>query len=261
MVYMSLNRVQVACILMLAALFIVPSLAFPANADGCYIAPLLFDDTTVGWVKLDVSGDNYFLEVEIEDFSEPGKYKILLFKDYYSEYIAGTIEIDEDGDAEAKFKIPYIDPDFQVILRKEEVPEVRSGDWVECEKTEKRISIKVSPSTLNLKSKGNWMTVKLFISPEDEPTEFKVMVNDDEINGFSLKETGNHFTLKISREEAKEHCVEGENIISVSFKKGDETVEVTATIRVIHGENQKGQTLHLNQNKVKSNNGKAKGKN
>ena len=62
---MILNRVQAASVLILATLFIVPSLAFPANADVCYRAELFYEESAIGWAKLIVSDGKQFLKVEI----------------------------------------------------------------------------------------------------------------------------------------------------------------------------------------------------
>jgi hypothetical protein len=257
---MILNRVQAASVLILATLFIVPSLAFPAYADVCYRAELFYEESAIGWAKLIVSDGKQFLKVEIEDFSEPGVYEVLLFKDYNGDYVAGNIEINEEGDAEDKFEIPYMNPDFQVIIKKEET-EIRSGDWVECEKPKDHLSVKVSPSTLNLKSKGKWVIVKVGIQPETNPNDYKMILNGEEIPVYSVKETGNHITLKFSREDVQKYCAEGENIITISFKIGDNTIELTDSIRVIHGENMNTAQIQKGQNGDKAYKGKAKGKN
>ena len=257
---MSLNRVQAASVLILATLFVVPSFAFPANADVCYRAELFYEESTIGWAKLKVSDGKQFLKVEVEDFSEPGTYEVLLLKDYNGDFVAGNIEINEDGDGEDKFEIPYKDPEFQVIIKKGET-EISSGDWVECEKPKDPLVVKVSPSTLNLKSKGKWVIVKVGIQPETTPNDFKMIINDEEIPVYSVKETGNHFTLKFSREDVQKHCTEGENIITVFFKIGDDTIELTDCIRAIHGENMNTAQIQKGQNGDKANNGKAKGKN
>jgi hypothetical protein len=45
--------------------------------------------------------NEYFLEVEINELVYPGVYEVHLFKDYYSNFVAGTIEIDDEGNGKA----------------------------------------------------------------------------------------------------------------------------------------------------------------
>ena len=88
-----------------------------------------------------------------------------------------------------------------------------------------------------------------------------MIINGEEIPVYSVKETGNHITLKFSREEIQKQCVEGENIITISFKIGDDTIELTDSIRAIHGENMNTAQIQKGQNGDKAYKGKAKGKN
>ncbi len=260
MVKMMINKVQAASILMMMALFTVPSLALPGGTENtCYRAELFYEDTSYGEVRLMVSDSASILEVEIEELNITGIYEVQLFKDYYSDFVAGEIEIDEDLKTEATFEIPYRDPDFHVIV-KNGLVELRSGEWVECEKPAESVTVKVSPSTLNLKSMGNWVTVKIRVQADSLPTDFKLIVDGESLTPVSALETGDHYTLKFSRKALQSLCEEGENAITVSFKIGDDVIELTDTIKVINEGNHETSSTHEEKNQVKSNNGKAKGK-
>jgi hypothetical protein len=254
---MMINKVQAASIVMLMALFTVPSLAIPGNSQPrCYQADLILDDTVYGHAKLWVSGNANFLEIEIEDFPYSGTYEIKLFKDYYSDFVAGDLEI-EDGDGEDKYKIPYQDPDFKVLIYSEDY-ELVSGDWIECEIPEKNLKVKISPQTLNLKSKGKWVTVKVTVPTDPEPTDFELWVGEDgPIPSSWTKVAPGHVMIKFSRVELQELCEEGSVEVTLTFKIGEETIELSDVIRVIHGGNQEPTQTHQANNKVKSNNGKA----
>jgi len=275
---MMVNRLQAATVLMLTALFTVPSLAFPGESQPrCYQAELLYEDTRYGLVKFWVSGDASFLEIEIEGFGHPGLYDVELFMDYYSDFVAGEIDIDDDGDGEEKYKIPFRDPDFLVRVTDGEHTLV-SGEWVECEIPEKPVEVKVSPQTLNLKSQGKWVTVKVTVSTTPEPTDFELRVGDsDPLTPSSVKVAPGHVMLKFSRSGLAELCEEGSTEVTISFKIGDDTVELSDVIRVINEGNQEAASTQQqnkkqpksqgagsaqqNNNKAKKNNGKAKGKN
>jgi len=139
------NRLQAASVLMLAALFTVPSLAFPSESQPrCYQVELFYEDTSYGLASLWVSGAASFLEIEIEGLGHPGLYDVMLFMDYYSDFVAGEIEIDDDGDGEERYKIPFRDPKFTVRVTDGDYTLV-SGEWVECETPEKPVEVKVSP--------------------------------------------------------------------------------------------------------------------
>ena len=122
---------------------------------------------------------------------------------------------------------------------------------------------KISPSTLNLESNGNWVTVKiLYPVGDNEPSDFKMYVDGDFIEPTSVKISPQHITLKFSRAELQEICDEGEVRVNLSFKIGDQTIELSDTIRVIKkGNNHEATSTLGNSEKTKSNNGKAKGKN
>jgi hypothetical protein len=269
-----INRLQAASVLMLAALVTVPSLAFPGDSQTrCYQAELFYEDTSYGLASLWVSGAASFLEIEIEGFGHPGPYDVELFMDYYSDLVAGEIKIDGDGDGEEKYKIPFRDPEFTVRVTDGEYTLV-SGEWVECEVPEKPVDVKVSPQTLNLKSMGKWVTVKVTVPTDPEPTDFELTVGDGEpLTPSSVKVAPGHVTLKFSRAGLAEICEQGSTEVTIWFKIGDETVELTDVIKVINEGNQESASAHQHnnnqgaasaqqsKNKAKTNNGKAKGKN
>ncbi|MFC1803944.1 hypothetical protein ACFL0D_08280 [Thermoproteota archaeon] len=260
---MKLNRIQLASVLTLFMLFTAPSLAFPGDLEpSCYQAELFYDGLDYGKVKLMVSSNENLLEVEVEEFMHPGKYSVQLFKDYYSDFVAGMIEINEDGNGKAVFEIPFHSPDFTVNVENGEYV-LASGEWIECEKTVKSVEVKVSPSTLNLKSMGKWVTVKITIPTDDPmPSDFKMYTNGDPIEPESIKISKDHVILKFSRADLQEMCDEGEVEVKLSFKMGDQTIELSDTIRVINKGNKHEETsTRGNSEKTKSNNGKAKGKN
>ena len=269
---MKLNHIQVAGVLMLSALFAVPSLAFPGEfTPSCYQTDLVYNDVVYGKAKFTVSSQNeYFLEVEIEGFIQEGEYTVWLIKDYSNDYEAGTIDIDSNGDGDAVFQIPYYNPDFTMIIKKiveDDEHTLVSGDWVKCEYSDKPEDAKISPSTLNLKSNGNWVTVKILYPVGDsEPTDFKMYVDGEPIDSTSKKISPNHITLKFSRAKLQELCEPGDNTISISFTLGDESIELSDTIKVINnGQNQEQVQASSNGNngkpKTMKNNVKAKGKN
>ncbi|TFH13819.1 hypothetical protein E4H04_11330 [Candidatus Bathyarchaeota archaeon] len=258
---MMLKRVQAACVLLLFALFVVPSFAFPDGVNPrCYSAELFYEDTSYGMVKLLVSGDESRIMVEIEDFIESGEFEVLLFKDYYSSFVVGSLEIDEDIRGEATFTLPYRDPDFQVIVKKG-VIELRSGEWAECEKPDKSVRVKVSPSALNLKSMGKWVTVNIRIQSDSEPKDYTMIINGGSLDPYSVKVNGDHVSLKFSREDIQSLCVAGKNMVTISFKIGDETVTLTDIIKVIHERNHEAASPQQEGGKGKMNNSKTKGKN
>ena len=253
-----LKKAQIASVVMLIALFTVPILAQPWDPEsGCYRAELYYEDTAYGIARLVVDDGESTLEIKIDDFIEAGTYEVLLFKDYYSNYVAGYIEIGEEMDGKATFSIPYMDPDFQVIIKKDSI-ELTSGDWIECVKPSKSLTIKVSPSTLNLKSNGKWITVKLWIQSADEPSDFSLSVNGETIEPATVKVQDGHVTLKFSREELQEICDEGDNLVTLSFKMGDETIELSDLIHANHKDDAEESTTNQSQGTPKSNNGKAK---
>ncbi len=91
-------------------------------------------------------------------------------------------------------------------------------------------------------------------------------LDGDYIEPTSVKINPKHITLKFSRAELQELCVPGDNTVSISFTLGDESVELSDTIKVINnGQNQEQVQTSSNGNngkpKTKTNNGKAKGKN
>jgi hypothetical protein len=261
--HVKLNRIQAAGILTLFMLFTVPSIAFSGDAGpSCYYAELLYDDIAYGRVRLMVSNSGNILEVEIEEFPHTGEYTVEIFKDLYTNIlVVGTIEIDAEGNGKAIFEIPYHSPDLIVYVRKGEI-ELTSSEWVECEKPAKPIGVKVSPSSLNLKSNGRWVNVKITISIDDtEPSEFKMKINNGVLDPYSVKVSRSHIILKFSRAELQEICEEGEEVI-LSFKVGDQTIELSDTIKVINpGKNVGATSAQGNSNKSKNKNGHGKGKN
>ena len=258
---MMFNKYQLASLLIVVALFTVPSLALPGSYESsCYRAELYYEGKLYGMTRLVVGGGESLLEIEIEDFIISGEYEVLLFKDYYSNFVAGYIEIDEDMDGKAIFNIPYIDPDFQVIIEKDNI-ELTTGDWIECEKPSKSFTMKVSPSTLNLKSNGNWVTVKIWIDSTNEVSEFTLNLNGETLEPETVKVQDGHIILKFSRKELQELCEEGLNQVTLSFKIGDETIELSNLISAIHEEDVETYINNQGKGKAKSNNGKAKGKN
>jgi hypothetical protein len=260
---MKLSRIQAASILTLFMLFTVPSLAFSGDSKpSCYQAELLYDDIVYGKVKLIVSGNLNILEVEIEEFIHIGEFTVEIFKDYYSNFVAGTLEVDSDGNGRAVFEIPFHSPDFTVHVRRGENV-LTSGEWVECEKLVLPMKVKVSPQSLNLKSMGKWVTVKITFPVGDlVPSDFKMTVNGYTIDSYSAKISKNHIILKFSRAELQEICEEGEEDVILSFKIGDQTIELSDTIKVINkGKNIEETSVRGNSKKTKSNNGKAQGKN
>lgn len=254
---MMLNRLQAASIMTLMALITVPSLALPWGPDLCYQADLLHGKECYGKVKLMVSGDESLLEVEIEGLMEAGEYEVTLFKNYYSDIVAGTMDVGEDGKGEATFTIPFMDPDFTVHVQKGDTLLI-SGEWVECERPFKHEDVKVSPRTLNLKSMGRWVTVKITIQTDPEPTDFRLNVNGGTLEPATVKVAPGHVILKFSREALQELCTEGETEVTVSLKIGDESLELTDTIRVINEGNNGATQAHQGRG-AGSNNGKANG--
>jgi len=256
---MRVNKVQLASLLLLSALFTVPSFAFPNNPTSCYQATLSDGSNEYGYAQLIVIDNKAKLEVKIDGFLGSGEFEVAIFKDYYSDFIAGNIKL-TDGEDKKTFDIPYLDPDFQVIIRT--TPELRSGEWIECEVPVNSDTVKISPSTLNLRSIGNWVTVTVRISTDPMPTDFTLRVGDgDPIEPVSVKVTGDHITLKFNRAEFQSICFSGENMVTLSFKIGEEYYEFANTIKVIaNGSNGVAvKTLEKIQNK--SNNGNAKGRN
>ena len=95
---------------------------------------------------------------------------------------------------------------------------------------------------------------------------FKMNVDGATIEPTSVKMSPGHITLKFDRAELQELCEPGENTISISFNLGDESIELSDTIKVINnGQNQEQVQTSSNGNngkpKTKTNNGKAKGLN
>ena len=117
---------------------------------------------------------------------------------------------------------------------------------------EKTLEVKVSPQTLNLKSKGNWVTVKITIPTEPEPSEFKLKIDDSEpISPASIKISPNQIILKFNRAELAELCSEGSSVVTITFKVGDETIELSDIIKVINEGNQEANSNHQANNQVK----------
>ena len=259
---MMVNRIQAAILVMLIALFTVPSLAYPGvKSDVCYKAGLYYGDTKYGEAKLIISDDTSVLEVEIRDFISPGLYNIEIFKDYYSAFVAGDLLLDEMGNGEVEYYIPYLDNEFTIQINNDDYSIV-SREWVECEMPEKTVEAKVSPQTLNLNSKGKWVTVKITFPTDPEPSEFKVKIGDSEsLSPVSIKIAPNHIMLKFSRSELAVLCTEGTSEIRISFKVGEETIELSDIIKVINEGNQGATPHHQANNRLKLKNGKLKGKN
>ena len=258
---MMINKVQAASIVMLMTLFTVPSLAFPGGSETkCYHTELFYGDTSHGVAKLRVSGGGSILEIEIKEFLHQGLYNVELIKNYYSSYVAGELDIDEEGNGEGEYVIPYIDPDFIVRITDGEYSLV-SGEWVECEHPVKPDKVKVSPQTLNLKSMGKWVTVKITIPTDPEPTDYELRVGESTpIEPVSVKVALGHVTLKFSRAELMDLCEEGSTEVTISFKIGEDTIELRDIIKVINEGNQEATPAHQVNNQIKSNNGKSKGK-
>lgn len=258
---MKLNIVQAASLIMLFTLIAVPSLAFTGSTDSsCYQAPLLYEGAEYGKVKLIPSNEDNKLEVEIEEFLYPGLYSVQIFKDYYSDIVLGDIEINGDGDGKEEFVVIFSSPDFTVhIVNGGYV--LTSGEWTECEKPIKPENIKISPSALNLKSSGKWVTVKIIYPFEEvEPTEFEMHIGDQTLTPEIKKVEPDHILLKFKREEIQQNCKEEVETVGISFRIGDEVVELTDTIKIINYESYQVQQTRSNEIKTRSNNGKAKGK-
>jgi hypothetical protein len=170
------------------------------------------------------------------------------------------MEIDADGNGKALFEIPFNNPDFIVyIVRDENV--LTSGEWVECEKPVKPLGAKVSPSSLNLKSMGKWVTVKITIPLGDSvPYNFTLTVNENSISSQSAKVSHGHIILKFSRADLQEICEEGIEEVHVSFNIGDEIIELSDTIKVINEGKNQASYAHGNIMKKNNSRGKAKGK-
>ena len=246
---------------MLFTLIAVPSLAFTGNQkSSCCQAPLLFEGVEYGKVKLIPDNGGNKLEVEIEEFLYPGTYSVQIFKDYYGDIVLGNIEVDNDGDWKGEFDIIFSSPDFVVhVVNGDYV--LTSGEWIECERPIKPENIKVSPSALNLKSKGKWVTVKIIYPFEEaEPTDFEMHIGGVTITPETIKTEPDHILLKFRREEMQQYCDEDVETVKITFRLGDEVVELDDTIKIIHNGNNQTQQTQNNQQQTKSNNGKAKGK-
>ena len=257
---MKFDKVHTASFVLLVALLTVPSFAFPnGSGSSCYSANLSTGETEYGSAMLRIANNKAQLELEINGFPQSGDFEVALFKDYYSDFIAGTIEL-IDGEGKATFDIPFLDADFQVIIDTD--PQLRSTEWVECEPSVKPDTIKVSPTTLNLKSMGNWITITLRVSTDPMPTDFSLSVGESgSIEPLSVKVTGDHISLKFSREELQSLCSPGNNMVTLSFKIGEDNQVLSDVIKVINPGDNGNQATAQENNQDKSNNGKAKGKN
>ncbi len=137
---------------------------------------------------------------------------------------------------------------------------------MECEKPVKLVDAKVSPSTLNLKSNGNWVTVKVSYPIGDvEPQEIKLNVGEGSLSPESVKFNPKHIILKFSRADLQDLCTLGDTTVTISFSLEGQEIELRDTIKVINMGNNKEQVqISTNADKVKpkpkSNNGKAKDK-
>jgi len=260
---MKSEYLRITKLLVFYALFMVPSLAFAGEGDEfCYKADLESEGLVVGVVKLTGTDNKYTLEVEIEDFPQSGDFEVRLFKDYYSDFLAAVITVDENGDGKAVFQIPYPDPDFKVIIG----DSVVSGEWVECEMPTKPVQAKITPSVLNLRSNGKYVTVKVSYPFGDEtPMYIVIVVNGETIEPSMVSVSSNHIILKFSRTALQENCDIGDNTIIIAFKLGELDVELSETIKVIY-EGEKMEQVQAKQktkkgnSKLKSNNGKSFGK-
>jgi hypothetical protein len=262
---MKSEYIRAATLLTIFAVLTVPSLVFAVEGDAfCYKTDLYIDGQVVGEAKYTGEDGEYSLEVEIEGFAQQGDFEVRLFKDYYSNFVAGSLTIDENGDGKAVFNVPYQDPDFKVIIEDAEYSIV-SGEWVECEAPVKPVRAKISPSVLNLKSKGKWVTVKVTYPFGDEtPNDISLTINGELFEPTSVKIGAEHMVLKFSRSELKKHCEPGEYTVTVSFQLGASIVELSDAVKVINpGETQVtvGAKTAKGKSKAKSNNGKADGKN
>jgi hypothetical protein len=253
---------RLASLVTLFTLFVVPSIAFSGDSESsCYKAELLYDEVPYGIVKLVVSGGENILVVKIVGFTHPGEYSVKFFKDYYSNFVAGSVEIDDEGYGEAVFEVPFRSPDFSINISSDDIV-LTSGEWVECEKPDKPLKVKVSPSSLNLNSNGKWVTVKITTSLRNlELSDFKMIVNDKTIDAYSVKVSRNHVILKFSREQLQEACDGVQEKVIISFKIGDQRIKLSDTIKIINKEkNVRASSAHGNKDKQKTNNGKGKNK-
>ena len=252
---MRFNKMQVLGLLLVLGMVTVPSLAFPNNSKtGCYTAELTDAGETYGNVKLLIKPDGSRLIVEVENYV-PGDYEVVLFKDYYSDLVLGNLTIRNDGAGKGSFNCPLQEPDF-IVYVESDTHTLTSGDWVECEMPNQ---VKISPSTLNLKSNGKWVTVKIMMD-DPIPEGFELTVNGAPVEYEITSESPNHVIVKILRSDLQALCESGVNSITISYMSGGEPVQYSDTFRVINMGNPH-QTVAQEKVKVNTNNGLAKGKN
>ncbi len=178
--------------------------------------------------------------------------------------------------------------EYTLTVTAESMIGLKSTATEEFNVTESGIEVKVTPRTLNLKSKGRWMTVKIKLPEDMNTTDFgvedvRVSIHGTELTPEWYKVGQNVIILKFNRKHVQELADGSSTLeITVTGTIDNESFAETDTIRIINpgkmNQNKESQQIQSQKGKGpknkpnnggngkgpkpdKGNNGKAKGRN
>ena len=256
------NLTKLGIMLFAASILVVPTLAFPGQGPKAtkYTADLIYNDVVYGKATFNTNPENngYELEVEVEECTllADSTVDVFLHQNYYNMIHIGELLIDSEGDGSDSFNTDFMVNEFTLLVEGDITLSTENG-WQEWVKPSKEMVLNVSPSTLNQKSNGNWVTLKVFVPVGSEVTDVTIYVDDVEINDYILTLKDGQITVKLSRSELVSIAEPGEAEIQLTFNLNGAPVQLLATIHVIK---MGVQPLTTSTNNDEHGKGKAKGR-